>query len=134
MAWLVTQTERVYLRALETNQLSAAIGSLNLLHKITIEAGEKRKDPAASERDVKYLLDKAIASIGKEHEEGQFSVISTPGGAKDQTTLKWEYSEEKNTRYYGQADHIWTTFFDEDKWQWTKPEENIDAKADYDPY
>ena len=96
--------------------------------------GEKRKDPAASERDVKYLLDKAIASIGKEHEEGQFSVISTPGGAKDQTTLKWEYSEEKNTRYYGQADHIWTTFFDEDKWQWTKPEENIDAKADYDPY
>ena len=39
MAWLVTQTERVYLRGLETNQLStAAIGSLNLMHKICIEA------------------------------------------------------------------------------------------------
>ena len=45
MAWLVTQTERVYFRALEANQLSAAIGSLNLMHKICIEAAEKKKDP-----------------------------------------------------------------------------------------
>ena len=45
MAWLVSQSERVYLRALETNQLSAAIGSLNLMHKICIEAAEKKKDP-----------------------------------------------------------------------------------------
>ena len=42
MAWLVTQTERVYLKALESNQLSAAIGSLNLLHRITIEAADKK--------------------------------------------------------------------------------------------
>tara|TARA_B100000886_G_scaffold291390_1_gene216921 strand:+ start:396 stop:611 length:216 start_codon:yes stop_codon:yes gene_type:complete len=27
MAWLITQTERIYLKALESNQLSAAIGS-----------------------------------------------------------------------------------------------------------
>ena len=36
MGWLITQSERVYLKALETNQLSAAIGSLNLMHKICI--------------------------------------------------------------------------------------------------
>ena len=41
LAWLVTQTERVYIKALEANQLSAAIGSLNLMHKITIEAADK---------------------------------------------------------------------------------------------
>ena len=41
MAWLVTQTERVYMKALESNQLSAAIGSLNLMHRITIEASDK---------------------------------------------------------------------------------------------
>ena len=37
-----TQTERVYLKALESNQFSAAIGSLNLMHRITIEAAEKK--------------------------------------------------------------------------------------------
>ena len=42
MAWLITQTELVYLKALESNQLSAAIGSLNLMHRITIEAAEKK--------------------------------------------------------------------------------------------
>ena len=42
MAWLITQTERVYLKALESNQLSAAIGSLKLMHRITIEAAEKK--------------------------------------------------------------------------------------------
>ena len=42
MAWLITQTERVYLKALESNQLSAVIGSLNLMHRITIEAAEKK--------------------------------------------------------------------------------------------
>ena len=42
MAWLITQTERVYLKALESNQLSAAIGSLNLMHLVTIEAAEKK--------------------------------------------------------------------------------------------
>ena len=42
MGWLVTQTERVYLKSLETNQLSAAIGSLNLMHKICIEAADKK--------------------------------------------------------------------------------------------
>ena len=42
LAWLVTQTERVYFRALEANQLSAAIGSLNLMHKICIEAADKK--------------------------------------------------------------------------------------------
>ena len=42
MGWLITQSERVYLRALETNQLSAAIGSLNLMHKICIEAADKK--------------------------------------------------------------------------------------------
>ena len=36
MARLITQTERVYLKALESNQLSAAIGSLYLMHRITI--------------------------------------------------------------------------------------------------
>ena len=41
LAWLVTQTERVYIKALEANQLSAAIGSLKLMHKITIEAADK---------------------------------------------------------------------------------------------
>ncbi len=41
LAWLVTQTERVYIKALEANQLSAAIGGLNLMHKITIEAADK---------------------------------------------------------------------------------------------
>ena len=41
MAWLVTQTERVYMKALESNQLSAAIGSLNLMYRITIEASDK---------------------------------------------------------------------------------------------
>ena len=41
MAWLVTQTERVYMKARESNQLSAAIGSLNLMHRITIEASDK---------------------------------------------------------------------------------------------
>ncbi len=96
--------------------------------------GEKRKDPAASKRDVLFLLNKTVGAIGADHKEGQLSVISAPGAAEDQTTLKWEYSYESNTREYGQAFHIWTTFFDEDKWQWTKPEENIDAKADYDPY
>ena len=45
MGWLITQSERVYLKDLETNQLSAAIGSLNLMHKICIEAAEKKKDP-----------------------------------------------------------------------------------------
>ena len=43
LAWLITQTERVYFKALESNQLSAAIGSLNLMHKITIEASDKKK-------------------------------------------------------------------------------------------
>ena len=43
MAWLITQTERVYFKALESNQLSAAIGSLNLLHKITLEASDKKR-------------------------------------------------------------------------------------------
>ena len=42
MAWLVTQTEKVYLKSLESNQLSAAIGSLNLMHKICIEAADKK--------------------------------------------------------------------------------------------
>ena len=42
MAWLITQTERVYSKDLDTNQLSAAIGSLNLMHRITIEAAEKK--------------------------------------------------------------------------------------------
>ena len=42
IAWLITQTERGYLKALESNQLSAAIGSLNLMHRITIEAAEKK--------------------------------------------------------------------------------------------
>ena len=41
LGWLITQTERVYIKALEANQLSAAIGSLNLMHKITIEAADK---------------------------------------------------------------------------------------------
>ena len=41
MAWLVTQTERVYMKVLESNQLNAAIGSLNLMHRITIEASDK---------------------------------------------------------------------------------------------
>ena len=41
LGWLITQTERVYMKALESNQLSAAIGSLNLMHKITIEAADK---------------------------------------------------------------------------------------------
>ena len=45
MGWFITQSERVYLKALETNQLSAAIGSLNLMHKICIEAAEKKRDP-----------------------------------------------------------------------------------------
>ena len=31
LGWLITQTERVYIKALEANQLSAAIGSLNLM-------------------------------------------------------------------------------------------------------
>ena len=43
LGWLITQTERVHIKALEANQLSAAIGSLNLMHKITIEASDKRK-------------------------------------------------------------------------------------------
>ena len=42
MAWLITQTELVYLKALKSNQLSAAIGSVNLMHRITIEAAEKK--------------------------------------------------------------------------------------------
>ena len=42
MGWLVCQAERVYLRALEQNQLSAAIGSLNLMHKICIEEDDKK--------------------------------------------------------------------------------------------
>ena len=42
MTLLITQTERVYLKSLESNQLSAAIGSLNLMHRITIEAAEKK--------------------------------------------------------------------------------------------
>ncbi len=37
MAWPVTQTEKVHLKALE------AIGSLNLMHKICIEAADKKK-------------------------------------------------------------------------------------------
>ena len=41
LGWLITQTERVYIKALEANQLSAAIGSLNLMHKITLEAADK---------------------------------------------------------------------------------------------
>ena len=41
LGWLITQTERVYMKALESNQLSAAIGSLNLMHKITLEAADK---------------------------------------------------------------------------------------------
>ena len=41
MAWLITQTEKVYLKALESKQLSAAIASLNLLHRITIETAQK---------------------------------------------------------------------------------------------
>ena len=42
MAWLITQTERAYLKDLEYNQLSTAIGSLNLMQRITIEAVEKK--------------------------------------------------------------------------------------------
>ena len=42
LGWLITQTERVYMKALESNQLSAAIGSLNLMHKICIEAADKK--------------------------------------------------------------------------------------------
>ena len=34
MACLITQTERLYLKALESNELRAAIGSLNLMHRI----------------------------------------------------------------------------------------------------
>ena len=42
MAWLITHPNRVYLKALESNQFRAAIGSLNLIHRITIEAAEKK--------------------------------------------------------------------------------------------
>ena len=42
MSCLITQTERVYLKALESNQLSSGIGSLNLMHRIKIEAAEKK--------------------------------------------------------------------------------------------
>ena len=42
MAWLIAKTKKVYLKALESNQLSAEIGSLNLMHGITIEAAEKK--------------------------------------------------------------------------------------------
>ena len=42
MAWLIAKTKKVYLKALESNQLSAEIGSLNLMHRITIEAAEEK--------------------------------------------------------------------------------------------
>ena len=42
MARLITQTERVYLKALEFIQISSAIGSLNLIHRIKIEAVKKK--------------------------------------------------------------------------------------------
>ena len=42
MAWLIAKTKKVYLKALESNQLSVEIGSLNLMHRITIEAAEKK--------------------------------------------------------------------------------------------
>ena len=42
MVCLIRQTERVYLKALESNQLSEAIGGLNLMHRIKIEAAEKK--------------------------------------------------------------------------------------------
>ena len=42
MVWLITQTERVYLKVLESNPSSALIGSLNLMYRITIEAAEKK--------------------------------------------------------------------------------------------
>ncbi len=45
MAWLIKQTERVYLKVMESNQLSAAIGSLNLMHRITIESAKKTIKP-----------------------------------------------------------------------------------------
>ena len=41
-AWLITQIEKIYLKALEFNQLSAVIGSLNLMHRITREAAKKK--------------------------------------------------------------------------------------------
>ena len=44
MAWLIKQTERLYLKAKESNQLVAAIVSLNLMHRIILEATKKTKN------------------------------------------------------------------------------------------
>ena len=42
MARLIKETERIYLKAQESNQLNAAIRSLNLMHRTTIEAAKKK--------------------------------------------------------------------------------------------
>tara|TARA_B100000886_G_scaffold241210_1_gene169252 strand:- start:398 stop:700 length:303 start_codon:yes stop_codon:yes gene_type:complete len=42
MASLIAQTKSVYLEALESNQLSGAIRRLNSMHRIIIEAAEKK--------------------------------------------------------------------------------------------
>ena len=44
LAWLLTQSERVYQRAFQANQFSAAQGALKLIYDMTIKEPEKKKD------------------------------------------------------------------------------------------
>ena len=47
LAWLLYQTQQVYLKSVEAKQYSAATGCLNLIWKMGIEAGEKRTSNTA---------------------------------------------------------------------------------------
>ena len=47
LAWLLYQTQQVYLKSVEAKQYSAATGCLNLIWKMGIEAGEKKTSNTA---------------------------------------------------------------------------------------
>ena len=42
LAWLLYQSQQVFLKSMETGNYSSACGALNLIHKMGIESGDKR--------------------------------------------------------------------------------------------
>ena len=42
LAWLLYQSQQVFLKSMETGNYSSACGALNLIHKMGIESGDKK--------------------------------------------------------------------------------------------
>ena len=44
MAWILTQSERTFQRAFESEQYSSAIGALKLIYEMTLKDSQPKKD------------------------------------------------------------------------------------------